>query len=150
MEEFSSKEVIETFLSLSLKLNEMDETVATEIEFLNTLPQEQYEVNNLYNSTEISILRNVDTMGEEYLSFIESVIDSMTFIDNEYIKHMIQVRKLNIQPSIESLKEQIEKEVPRFRTQNHDFMYHHAVSVLAIGIGDSDLIRKAIERVQAL
>lgn len=149
MDEFT-KEMLLAFMTITLKLNEKDPTVASDIEYLNTFPDTLYGTNSAYGALESTIIRGTQLKGDDYLKFVEQYLDSMTFLDIEYIRHMIQLRKLEKSFTAETIRAQLVKEVPRFRTAEHDYEYYHGISTMAIVLNDSQLIQQTIDKVQSL
>lgn len=143
------KTTLLSIMSLAHKISIMDENIAEDVEFLLTVPEDEYNTNSSFRALEESILNETLSVQPEYVEYILSIIDSLTFIDNNYIRKTFELRKLDGKMTVEILEGLLDDE-PVFRTAGHSFDYYHTLSNLTISLGNSPLIQKAIDKVQTI
>lgn len=149
MAEISQKDALLAFMGLATKINDMNRDITEEVTLIAQLPPEHYETNNSFKSLEEALLNSAKGFDPAYVDYVLEITDQLQFIDHEYIRGLMEIRRMDGNMSVQKLTELLQREII-FKNVNHAFDYYQVISNLAISISDSDLIKAAITKVQTL
>lgn len=141
-----NKNVLTSLLHLVLKLETQDPTITDDINVV--LDSQNFQIDeDIIVSIEETVIRCLYNPNRD-MTFINRAINSMTFVDNEYLKAMVDVLTIeNI--DVDYINSLLDKEIV-FKKVQHEFMYYRTLSRLAIGTSNADLIKKAIDKIESL
>lgn len=149
MAEISQKDALLAFMTLANKINNMDRDIAEEVALIAQLPTDDYETNISFRSLEEALLNSAKGFDPEFVDYVLEITDQLHFIDHEYVRGLMEIRKMDGNISVQKLTELLQREIV-FKHEKHAFTYYQLISNLAISVSDSDLIEAAINKVQSL
>lgn len=147
-----SKKVMVGFMTICVKINEMDDTIAEDIKDMNDMAADM--IPGQADTIEETILTNVRTHAakgsSDFETFIKAHLGNMRFLDQAYIRNMMVLDATFGSVPTYALQTLLNAPAPSFNKKEKEFHFYHTISNRAIQTGNSDLIRQAIERVQSL
>lgn len=148
----NEKASLVTYMTVCMKINEKDDSVAEDIERLNALAE--FLIPGQSDSIEELILTNLRTYAakqdDSFEKFINSHVERFKFLDLGYLRNMMVLDGAFGNVPTYAIETLLNAPNPTFSSREKEFHFYHTLSNRAIQTGNSDLIRRAIEKVQSV
>lgn len=148
----NERDTLIAVMSVCAKLGEMDDSIVEDIEKLNSLAL--YMIPGQSDSIEETILvhirRHAAEQSDAFEKFIASHLDRFKCIDVSFVRNMMILDGAFGNVPTYAIESILNAPRPKFSKAEKEFQFYHTLSNRAIQTGNSELIRRAIERVQSL
>ncbi|MGC5327118.1 hypothetical protein [Brevibacillus sp. SYSU BS000544] len=144
-----NREFLVSLLNLNLKLDALDETIVNELEsiFANEA------INNYEKQLVVEQLRKrIELISDQNKDFLQKVVSH--FPDNIYVHDYLRLQLIelgDVKENISSILENILNKTYDFaEDQKLEYMFYDKIVKFTILQGESELIKKAIDKIQSI